>query len=402
MYTFTIRATSGIFYSKETHIEWRTYMYAPEVTVATRTHNRIKLTWTAVEGAQQYRVQYVETEKIKPGLKNKMTRLRYILSDSLQTAITRLNPYVEYTFYVRAERGTQIGQNGTLSAFTKLAPTQMVEISDRTDKTTKLSWQDVNGAIEYTLIYKSINPVKTEEIIKKSVDTNYKLTELLPGSTYDLQIIAEGKDSTGQPKDEEFDTFLEKPVAVKTIKYHTTTADICWDPVFMAQGYTIRYASLRKEDNQERIKDFTDGPCGSLDDLLPGLMYEYKIWGWNEKYDGLRTKYRSASLLEAPEDLHVTFHNNTAIEISFESVTRAIEYEIAHVPTSSDIHGPLSTWVVDGLTPNIFYQVENLTPFVQYDLRVIPINKGMDACYQPYHYINFERHLTDIFSNSRV
>ena len=116
MYTFTIRATSGIFYSKETHIEWRTYMYAPEVTVATRTHNRIKLTWTAVEGAQQYRVQYVETEKIKPGLKNKMTRLRYILSDSLQTAITRLNPYVEYTFYVRAERGTQIGQNGTLSA----------------------------------------------------------------------------------------------------------------------------------------------------------------------------------------------------------------------------------------------------------------------------------------------
>ena len=76
MYSFTIRATSGIFYSKETVIEWRTYMYAPEVTVASRTHNRIKLTWTAVEGAQQYRVQYVETEKIKPGLKNKMTRLR--------------------------------------------------------------------------------------------------------------------------------------------------------------------------------------------------------------------------------------------------------------------------------------------------------------------------------------
>ena len=354
-------------------------MYAPEVTVASRTHNRIRLTWTPVEGARQYRIQYVETDKLKSGKSQKMTRLRYKLSDSLDTTInTGLDPYVKYTIYVRAERGTQIGQNGTLSAYTKLAPTQMVEITDRTDKTTKLSWQDVPGAIEYTLIYHATNPVVNEKITMKSVDTEFKLVELLPGSTYKLQVIAEGKESTGQPKEVTFDTFLEKPVQVETVEYHTTSAKICWAPVNMAQGYTVHYASIKSEDKMARLKDFTDGePCGKLTDLMPGLMYQYTIWGWNEKYDGLKTRYRSASLLEAPENLKATFHNNTDIEVRFDATTRAVEYEIAHVQHSGDIHGLNSFWTVDGLTHRLMFNVNKLTPFVNYDIRVIPVNRGM-------------------------
>lgn len=352
-------------------------MYAPEVTVASRTHNRIRLTWTPVEGAQQYRIQYVESDKIKSGANAKMTRLRYQLSDSLDTTIQRLNPYVKYTVYVRAERGTQIGQNGTLSSYTKLAPTQMVEVSDRTDKTTKLSWQDVPGAIEYTLIYHAVNPVENEKITQKSEDTEFKLVDLLPGSTYKLQVIAEGKESTGQPKDVSFDTFLEKPIELETVEYHTTSAKICWAPVDMAQGYTIHYASVKSEDKLARLKDFTDGdPCGQLTDLMPGLMYQYTIWGWNEKYDGLKTRYRSASLLEAPENLRVTFHNNTGIEVAFHAATRAVEYEIAHIQHSEDIHSPASIWAVDGLTHRLSFFVNKLTPFVNYDIRVIPVNRG--------------------------
>ena len=99
-YQFVIHATAGIYYSQETILTWRTYMYAPEVTVASRTHNRIRLTWTPVEGAQQYRIQYVESDKIKSGANAKMTRLRYQLSDSLDTTIQRLNPYVKYTIFV--------------------------------------------------------------------------------------------------------------------------------------------------------------------------------------------------------------------------------------------------------------------------------------------------------------
>lgn len=353
-------------------------MYSPEVTVASRTHNRIKLTWTPVEGATQYRVQYVESDKLKSGKGRQMTRLRYQLSDSLATTIQRLDPYVKYTVYVRAERGTQIGQNGTLSSYTKLAPTQMVEITDRTDKTAQLSWQDVPGAIEYTLIYHAINPVVNEKISQKSVDTTFKLVDLLPGSTYKLQVIAEGKESTGHPKEVSFDTFLEKPTDVETVEYHTTSAEICWKPVDMAQGYTIHYASLKSEDKIARIKDINDGSCGKLTDLKPGLMYQYTISGWNEKYDGLKTRYRSASLLEAPENLEVIFHNNTAVEVSFDATTRAVDYEIAHVQHSADIHGLNSFWTVNGMTQRLHYLINKLTPFVNYDVRVIPINRGLN------------------------
>ena len=158
----------------------------------------------------------------------------------------------------------------------------------------------------------------------------FKLTGLLPGSTYKLQIIAEAKETTGHPKLEKFDTFLETPLNIRTVKYHTTRAKICWDAVFMADGYTVHYGSLRPEDRTARLKDFTESddwgvtaeggkiPCGILDDLLPGLMYQYTIWGWNTQYDGLRSKFKSASLLDAPENLEVNFHNNTVIEVIFQ------------------------------------------------------------------------------------
>ena len=52
----------------------------------------------------------------------------------------------------------------------------------------------------------------------------------------------------------------------------------------------MHYASLRAEDKLARLKDFTDEPCGFVNDLLPGLMYQYTIWAWNEKYDGLKAE----------------------------------------------------------------------------------------------------------------
>ena len=44
-----------------------------------------------------------------------------------------------------------------------------------------------------------------------------------------------------------------------------------------------------------------------------------------------KSKYKSASLLEQPENVEVLFHNNTVIEIAFDSVVRANEYEVAHI-----------------------------------------------------------------------
>ena len=387
-YDFTIQGTRDIYYSDNATLSWITHMYAPTVKIEHRTHTTIKLSWTAVEEAEQYRVQYVEAYKMKKIQEtggSKRFRPRYQLSDSLQTVVRNLEPYTEYNFYVRAERGQQIGENGTEIDYTKLSPTQNVEIKDRTDKTSKLSWQDVEGATGYTILYQALTPVKNDELSISVVNTKYKLTGLLPGSTYKLQIIAEAEETSGQAKHEKFDTYLETPVSIDTVTYHTTAVRICWDAVPMAQGYTIHYGSLRNEDRTARMKDFveipewtdeTTGitvPCGFLDDLLPGLMYQYTIWGWNTKYDGLRSKYNSASLLEAPENLHVKFHNNTVIEVQFDPVVRANEYEIAHIVHNEQIH--ISMWDVDGTTNDVIFPVSDLTPFTQYDIRVLPINK---------------------------
>jgi hypothetical protein len=209
------------------------------------------------------------------------------------TVVRNLEPYTEYSFFVRSERGQQIGENGTELAYTKLSPTQNVEIKERTDKTTRLSWNDVHGATSYTILYQSLKPVENKELSISVKGTKNKLLGLLPGSTYRLEIIAEASETTGHPKKQSFDTYLETPLGLETVQFHTSSAKLCWDDVFMAEGYTINYGSLRPEDKTARFKDFTEfeeagKPCGFVDDLLPGLMYRYTIWGWNTNYEGLR------------------------------------------------------------------------------------------------------------------
>ena len=186
---------------------------------------------------------------------SKFGYLKLTLTPNPKNNLKILEPFTHYSFFVRAERGQQIGENGTNLEYTKLSPTQNVEIKDRTDKTARLSWNDVHGAIKYTILYQSLNPVKNEELSESSIGTKFKLTGLLHGSTYKLQIIAEAKETTGLPKGEKFDTFLETPLNIRTIKYHTTSAKICRVAVFMADGYTVHYGSLRPEDRTARLKE---------------------------------------------------------------------------------------------------------------------------------------------------
>ena len=116
--------------------------------------------------------------------------------------------------------------------------------------------------------------MKNEELSETSIGTKFKLTGLLPGSTYKLQIIAEAKETTGHPKIEKFDTFLETPLNIRTIKYHTTSAKICWDAVFMADGYTVHYGSLRPEDRTARLKDRVQNIINFIKNYLTSALSE--------------------------------------------------------------------------------------------------------------------------------
>ncbi|CBY21240.1 unnamed protein product [Oikopleura dioica] len=376
-YNFTIWATKDIYYSDNTTITALTHMSAPTVNVETRTHTVIKISWSQVPRADQYRIQYVDTptyKKIVDSGREKTFRMRYLLSEDQNIRVRNLDPYTEYLFFVRAERGQQIGENGTITDYTRLSPTQAIEIKSRTDKTSQLSWASVSGAIGYTIKYQAEVPVQNEELSIYVEKTKETLKNLLPGSSYKLIIIAEAPETSGQPANDEFDTFLEAPEEIITSVYDTYTKTICWKPVFMAEGYTMNYASIEQEDKTSRAKDFTDfveggETCGHLDDLLPGLKYQISIWGWNERYDGMKSKYKSATLLEAPQDFQVDFYNNTQIEVTYAAVTRAKKYEISHAKINS------SEWIIDGETPDLRFSVNALTPFTEYELKIVPINK---------------------------
>ena len=53
-------------------------------------------------------------------------------------------------------------------------------------------------------------------------------------------------------------------------------------------------------------------------------------------------------------------------------MVRAKEYEIAHIEHNENIH--FSTWTDDGRTPKLLFPVKSLTPFRNYDIRVLPYN----------------------------
>ena len=151
-----------------------------------------------------------------------------------QITATSLTPGTTYYFnvVVTDEAGNESvytrGTNTTLIT----APT--LSVTGTTTTTATLDWNDITGAVNYTVYDSSNNPVATV------TDSTYTVTGLTPGTSQDYYVVANGAGGSTSPDSNTATatTTIDAPTLSVT-DTTTTTASLDWNNVDGATGYTV-------------------------------------------------------------------------------------------------------------------------------------------------------------------
>ncbi|XP_041651495.1 receptor-type tyrosine-protein phosphatase eta isoform X7 [Cheilinus undulatus] len=233
-----------------------------DLSVSNVTTSSMFLSWTEPEGKRStFRVQW----KTKNG--------KFIETENVtetQISITGLTAGVHYEMSVTAVAGDgqTRGQSSTVSKYTKPGKVGS-HTSSVTNYTISLNWKAPPGDVsEYRVDWHNGGT----EMSNSTTSTFAKLSDLIPGTTYTIQITAvNGAHETGEPY---IFTVVTKPAVVNNLiitGVTTTSVTLEWSkPKGNATSYIVQWLEGVKS-----LNDSTNETSLTIDGLTPG--YEYSI-----------------------------------------------------------------------------------------------------------------------------
>lgn len=267
------------------------------------------LTWTASTGAAYYKVYYIVNGQSQT---TTTTTTSVVIPVGNSTDFTVLvvdsnNVTVAYASVKKASSGsTNIG-NATTTI-------KNLTLTAKNSWTTTVSWDKVNGAAAYLIMYAPYGSSATQEAssLTNSCDipfgsgSNYVVyvyallsnggTKMVGEATH----IAGSEGSTAEPEDETKDYVTN----LKGVSGESKKIKLSWDAAKDATKYTIYY---KRSSNSEWIKAGTTSKCAvNLNGLTNGTKYDFKVVA-NGNDSGILTIAPSTTsktvLAEDPEDV---------------------------------------------------------------------------------------------------
>lgn len=235
------------------------------------TENSISVSWDKSRGATAYEIYDINYKGEKSLLAS--------VSGTKYTA-EGLASLSKHNFSVRSVAKTSAAT--TYSAFcdavtgkTLLSTVESIRVLDLTKDRIEFTWDDVNGADEYTISYRDANSGEWIDVITTK-DTVFSFENLKPGTEYNIRFLV----SSGTEKSKYSQTFrlCNVPTAPSNLKAATTSdksVALTWDGVVGADGYKIyRYSPL---DGTNALVGTTN-ECNFNDkDVTTNTRYTYKV-----------------------------------------------------------------------------------------------------------------------------
>ena len=237
--------------------------------------NKIKLTWDKVTGATGYQVY----QKVSGSWKKIAT------PTSATYTVTGLSSATKYEFRVRAyaKAGDKTLYSPSYKNITKtttIGKVSGIAVSDITDSTAKLTWNKVQGATSYRVVFTntSTNYRRTQTAASNSI----ALTNLDALSAYSVKITAMDveKNLTGAESAEfKFNTGAAAVRNLTATLASDTVVNLSWTASFGADGYQVYYSKVDYSGNPTKFEpsSFVTGTTCSLSNLTPCSTYIFKV-----------------------------------------------------------------------------------------------------------------------------
>lgn len=239
------------------------------------------LTWTASTGAAYYKVYYIVNGQSQTTTTT-TTSVVIPVGNSTDFTVLVVDSNNVTVAYASVKKAANTGSTNVGNTTTTI---KNLTLTAKNSWTTTVSWDKVNGAAAYLIMYAPYGSSATQEAssLVNSCDipfgsgSNYVVyvyallsnggTKMVGEATH----IAGSEGSTAEPEDETKDYVTN----LKGVSGESKKIKLSWDAAKDAEKYTIYY---KRSSNSEWIKAGTTSKCAvNLNGLTNGTKYDFKV-----------------------------------------------------------------------------------------------------------------------------
>uniref|UniRef100_A0AAR2KAM2 Janusin n=1 Tax=Pygocentrus nattereri TaxID=42514 RepID=A0AAR2KAM2_PYGNA len=372
-YGIGISAILGTNQSIPATMNARTGLDVPmDLMVTDSTDNTISLLWGTVQGPiDHYRVTYTSAS----GVTTEVT----VPKDINRTTLSGLEPGMEYTITVMAQRGRQQSSAATIDAFTGnsvvlqdkgwvqetncFRPVRQLYFSDVTADSLTVSWSaPAPPASSFRLFYSTQDSSDESEVILYGSKTRTVLTGLLPSRQYTVTLIAIHGDTASEPITDIVVTAMDMPMELTALNVTPQGALLRWTPPLSSvDNYVLTLTrnqvtadTFLVEGNKQEYQ---------LSQLIPSTAYSVALYATKGPLTSGTVIANFVTPMDAPQNLTASEVNHRSALISWQPPIANIDnymltYKSADGGRKELILDAEDTWIrLEGLAEATEYTV---------------------------------------------
>ncbi|XP_068929928.1 tenascin isoform X4 [Petaurus breviceps papuanus] len=261
----------------------------------------------------------------------------------------------------------------------EVSPPKDLIVTEVTEETVNLAWDNEMRVTEYLVIYTPTNSDGLEMQFRVPGDqTSTIIRELEPGVEYFIQVFAILENKKSIPVSARVATYLPAPEGLKFKAIKETSVEVEWDPLDIAfETWEIIFRNMNKDDGEEITKSLrrpetTYRQTG----LAPGQEYEISLHIVKNNTRGPGLKKITTTRLDAPSQIDVKDVTDTTALISWSKPLAEIDgIELSY--GIKDVPGDRTT--IDLTHDDSQYSIGNLKPDTEYEVSLISRRGDMSS-----------------------
>uniref|UniRef100_A0A8C2L300 Zmp:0000000846 n=1 Tax=Cyprinus carpio TaxID=7962 RepID=A0A8C2L300_CYPCA len=257
------------------------------------TPESFQLAWTAEDDAFDRFVL-----KVRDSSKLSHPREFVVPGDERTKVLTQLLGGTEYEIELYGVMLEHRSQPVTAVASTGLGALRDLRFSDITDTTAEVSWTRPRSQPDsYRITYISVQGGTPMILTADGSQSQVSLTNLIPGETYQVSVVAVKGLEESEPVPDTFTTALDMPHSLIAVNVTDTNALLLWQPaVATVDGYVITY-SADTEQVSGNTMEF------EMSSLAPATQYTVNVYAIRNREKSAPATTDFTTDVDAPRDL---------------------------------------------------------------------------------------------------
>uniref|UniRef100_A0A8C2L7J7 Zmp:0000000846 n=1 Tax=Cyprinus carpio TaxID=7962 RepID=A0A8C2L7J7_CYPCA len=264
------------------------------------TPESFQLAWTAEDDAFDRFVL-----KVRDSSKLSHPREFVVPGDERTKVLTQLLGGTEYEIELYGVMLEHRSQPVTAVASTGLGALRDLRFSDITDTTAEVSWTRPRSQPDsYRITYISVQGGTPMILTADGSQSQVSLTNLIPGETYQVSVVAVKGLEESEPVPDTFTTALDMPHSLIAVNVTDTNALLLWQPaVATVDGYVITYSADTGEETPALSVVSGNTMEFEMSSLAPATQYTVNVYAIRNREKSAPATTDFTTDVDAPRDL---------------------------------------------------------------------------------------------------